>query len=468
MGVLAGRFEHPDGRPARGRVAFTLSARAPAGDVVVVEGPVVVTLDPGGGFSVELRATDDPAFQVEGTLTYRVLEMLDARPHREHWIVLPGAGPWDLAVVGGWSVAPGVVVLPVPGPPGPLGPEGPRGPQGVQGPEGPTGPEGPRGPQGAVGPEGPRGPQGEQGPPGPAIGGLLTAKGDLAGRDAAGAVRVPVGAAGTLLHPDPAAAAGLVWGVPPSASIGAESPSAVTGPELGTGSGLVQTPTLVPGRTYQVGGAGVTGIAVDGAALVVSSGYSSFVASAAVHTIEATGGTVLSVREVGTVPALLTVGGQVEVRRRGSNTGIGVNSQRSLTTGISNTGIGRDVQRSLTTGISNTGVGVNSQQALTTGISNTGIGVNSQLALTTGSNNTGIGVNAQNHASQVPHVRGTVAIGTDSTGVGAHTDRDDTIVLGTDRHTLVLRGPGIEMRSPDGTRWLLTITTGGQIQVAPA
>ena len=210
MGVLSGRFEHPDGRPARGRVAFTLSARTPAGDVVVVEGPVVATLVD-GAFSVELRATDDPAFQVEGTLTYRVLEMLDARPHREHWIVLPGAGPWDLAVVGGWSVAPGVVVLPVPGPPGPLGPEGPRGPQGVQGPEGPTGPEGPRGPEGAVGPEGPRGPQGEQGPPGPAIGGLLTTKGDLAGRDAAAAVRVPVGADGTVLTADTTAAAGVGW-----------------------------------------------------------------------------------------------------------------------------------------------------------------------------------------------------------------------------------------------------------------
>jgi hypothetical protein len=52
---------------------------------------------------------------------------------------------------------------------------------------------------------------GQTGATGPAIGALLTAKGDLAGRDSSGAVRVPVGADGQVLQADSTAAAGVAW-----------------------------------------------------------------------------------------------------------------------------------------------------------------------------------------------------------------------------------------------------------------
>ena len=208
-----------------------------------------------------------------------------------------------------------------------------------------------------------------------------------------------------------------VWG--PVVSVGSESQPAQQGPELGSGSGLTQTVTTVAGQTYQVGGTGMTAITVDGAALGLADGWSSFVATGSSHTLVGTGGTVLSVKQVtGTVPPLFTMGG-LEVRRRSTSLGIGFSAQR---------------------------------------------------ALTTGSYNSAVGVNTQNHDSQKPDVNGSTALGTDSTGVGAYTDRDNTIVLGTPMHTIVLRGPGkgIEMPSADGKRWIVRVTNTGTLEVVAA
>jgi len=293
-----------------------------------------------------------------------------------------------------------------------------------------------------------------------------------------------------------------VWG--PVVSVGSESQPAQQGPELGSGSGLTQTVTTVAGQTYQVGGTGMTAITVDGAALGLADGWSSFVATGSSHTLVGTGGTVLSVKQVtGTVPPLFTMGG-LEVRRRSTSLGIGFNAQRALTTGSYNSAVGvnaqfllttgsynsavgynaqlalttgsynnavgYNAQSALTTGTGNNAVGYNAQSALTTGSYNNAVGVNAQRALTTGSYNSAVGVNTQNHDSQKPDVNGSTALGTDSTGVGAYTDRDNTIVLGTPMHTIVLRGPGkgIEMPSADGKRWIVRVTNTGTLEVVAA
>jgi len=167
MVFLTGRFEKPDGSPARGQLTFTLTARVVADDgvgkVVVVEGPVTAPLGGLGDLKVELRPTDDPAFQdVSGVLVYNVAESIDGRSGRVYSVVLPSPGPWGLADVAYFEAPPGVVVEPVPGPAGPAGPAGP-----VSTAPGPTGPTGDPGPVGAAstvpGPQGPAGPCGPAG-----------------------------------------------------------------------------------------------------------------------------------------------------------------------------------------------------------------------------------------------------------------------------------------------------------------
>ncbi len=205
MALLTGHYEKPDGSPAKGTLTFTLSARMVADDgetlkSVVIEGPVIATLTANGSFAVDLRPTDDPAYQeVEGLLTYSVHESVDGRQNRVYSMTLPGPGPWDIADQIFFDAPPGVVVIPggptgptgpagadstVPGPPGATGPTGPTGPagsggDGTPGPTGPTGPTGaastvpgPTGPTGASGPAGvgstgPTGPAGSAGATGP-------------------------------------------------------------------------------------------------------------------------------------------------------------------------------------------------------------------------------------------------------------------------------------------------------------
>jgi hypothetical protein len=78
-----------------------------------------------------------------------------------------------------------------------------------------------------------------------------------------------------------------------------------------------------------------------------------------------------------------------------NNSAIGVSAQRSLTTGANNSAIGVSAQYSLTTGANNSAIGVSAQRSLTTGANNSAIGVSAQYSLTTGANNSAIGVSAQ-------------------------------------------------------------------------
>jgi hypothetical protein len=78
-----------------------------------------------------------------------------------------------------------------------------------------------------------------------------------------------------------------------------------------------------------------------------------------------------------------------------NNSAIGMSAQRSLTTGTNNSAIGMSAQRSLTTGSYNSAIGMSAQYSLTTGSYNSAIGVSAQYSLTTGSNNMAIGMSAQ-------------------------------------------------------------------------
>jgi hypothetical protein len=238
MATLTGTFVRPDGSHPRGTLTFTLTARVVADDgaekQIVVEGPVTSYLTGDGSFAVDLRPTDDPAYEeVLGALTYTVIESIESRQTRAYSIVLPDPGPWDLAEVASFEAPPGVVVVPG----GPTGPTGPTGPVGMAmsgegGPTGATGATGPTGPASTVpGPTGPTGPTGtgSTGPTGPAS----TVAGPT-GPAGAGSVG-PTGPASTVpgpTGPTGATGAGSVGPTGPASTV-----SGPTGPTGPAGSG---------------------------------------------------------------------------------------------------------------------------------------------------------------------------------------------------------------------------------------
>ena len=195
-----------------------------------------------------------------------------------------------------------------------------------------------------------------------------------------------------------------------------------------------------------------------------------------------------------------------------SNLGVGVSALRSNTTGVNNTGVGVSALRSNTTGGSNTGVGVNALQSNTTGGSNTGVGVNALLSNTTGGSNTGVGASALyapsgNAANATTTGSRQTAIGVESgqasatqrndiiaVGYRALVDGDNTVAVGSGAQALhagavalgqgsattavdqVMVGTrdveiagnatkGVVMRSPDGTRYRLTVANGGTLTI---
>jgi hypothetical protein len=182
----------------------------------------------GGVWTAQVIASDDPGWLVEGPVPYFFQWNVSGSAGGRK-VVIPGPGPVDV-----WTAVdladPTVVPIPVPGPVGPQGIQGETGPVGPEGPVGPVGPQGvveagttTTGAPGSsaavvdVDPDPGRAllnftiPRGDTGAAGPAIGGLLTTKGDLAARDATAAVRLPVGSAGKFLGVDAAAATGVAW-----------------------------------------------------------------------------------------------------------------------------------------------------------------------------------------------------------------------------------------------------------------
>lgn len=109
--TLSGRFLHPDsGTPLAGKIVFTPSATTltSAGDDVLAAGPVTVTLDANGAFTVSLLATD-AAGVVPSGWTWEVDEQLAGARRRRYWLSLPAAlGSVQLADLAPTAPAAGV------------------------------------------------------------------------------------------------------------------------------------------------------------------------------------------------------------------------------------------------------------------------------------------------------------------------------------------------------------------------
>jgi len=219
----------------------------------------------------------------------------------------------------------------------------------------------------------------------------------------------------------------------------------------------------------------------------------------------------VTVKELTRLSPAATIGA-AEARAWSSNTAVGLYAQRSLTTGSSNTAVGLSAQYSLTTGSNNTAVGLYAQYSLTTGSNNTAVGLYAQYSLTTGSSNTAVGLYAQyfpagNASNATTTGARQTSVGTETgqsvttqlndittlgyralagadfgtaVGSGAHaahlrsvalgstttTTADDQVMVGTRDVEITSATRGVILRSPNGTRFRVTVTDAGALTVS--
>jgi len=195
----------------------------------------------------------------------------------------------------------------------------------------------------------------------------------------------------------------------------------------GSSTTLSQAETVTNGATYQIGititGRTAGSIAVSlGAVSVIGSGTATAFTATFTRTLVAdTTGSVnlvitptsdfngaidnvtLKLVTLGSLSPVIVLSdsaGTASVQLRAStaslsSVAVGLDAQRSLTTGSYNSAIGMSAQYSLTTGSNNSAIGRGAQYYLTTGSYNTAIGVSAQYSLTTGGSNSAIGLDAQ-------------------------------------------------------------------------
>ena len=291
-----------------------------------------------------------------------------------------------------------------------------------------------------------------------------------------------------------------------------------------SGGSLSCTIPVTSGRTYQVdvtrsiSSGGDMTVGAGGASISVPSWSTNRVTVVAVETGSLTltvgGGTwVATVQSVVCREVTATAGpalgyGSGQIRQSGSsNNALGYLAQRSLTTGSSNNALGHAAQSSLTTGSSNNALGQEAQSSLTTGSSNNALGHAAQRSLTTGSSNNALGHAAQykprdNAAWATTTALRQTSVGHES-GQGSANQSDDivtigyraiadgakamalgsmasaahagSVALGADVTTTALAQvaigardlevqdatKGLVLKSPDGSRWRVTISNLG-------
>ena len=175
---------------------------------------------------------------------------------------------------------------------------------------------------------------------------------------------------------------------------------------------------------------------------------------------------------------------------RGSNVAVGAGSGKEVTTGIGNVYTGFESGFAATTGNFNVGLGNGALTALTTGGSNVAVGALSGGHLTTPTNTTSIG-----HSAAYTNTGGSdrttgnscVFVGANTKGsadgttnenvfgYGAEGAGSNTVRLGNTSVTSVttsgdietdLIGKGFILRSPDGTRYRISVANGGGLSAS--
>lgn len=87
---VRGKYVYLDGSPASGQIKFAgkIAAISDAADTIILPTTIIAVLDPGGSFTVNLPATDDPDIQPNGW-TYTVSETLAGGGGRTYDIGVP-------------------------------------------------------------------------------------------------------------------------------------------------------------------------------------------------------------------------------------------------------------------------------------------------------------------------------------------------------------------------------------------
>jgi hypothetical protein len=146
----------------------------------------------------------------------------------------------------------------------------------------------------------------------------------------------------------------------------------------------------------------------------------------------------------GTTFTNTTSDNMIVIDENGPNTGIGIRTLASLTTGAANAACGEDTLNALTSGGFNTAVGATGLQFLTTGSSNVAVGAALGF-ITTGSSNIGIGVGAgSNYTTSEAN---NIIIGTNVAGTAGESNR---IRIGDSSHDNLYIGNRAMYKSTGG------------------
>jgi hypothetical protein len=146
----------------------------------------------------------------------------------------------------------------------------------------------------------------------------------------------------------------------------------------------------------------------------------------------------------GTTFTNTTSDNMIVIDENGPNTGIGIRTLASLTTGAANAACGEDTLNALTSGNFNTAVGATGLQFLTTGNSNVAVGAALGF-ITTGSSNIGIGVGAgSNYTTSETN---NIIVGTNVAGTAGESNR---IRIGDSSHDNLFIGNRAMYKSTGG------------------
>lgn len=176
-----------------------------------------------------------------------------------------------------------------------------------------------------------------------------------------------------------------------------------------------------------------------------------------------------------------------------NNVALGVSALQANTTGVSNTAVGTNALLANTSGGGNMALGLASLQANTTGVNNLGIGVRALTANTTGYGNIALGEDAGrwladgSTANQTAGnsiyigstTKASAAGGQNETVIGSAAigNGSNTVTIGNSSITAnyfsgniesTTTSAGVILKSPDGTRYKVTVANGGTLAITAA
>lgn len=92
MSTVTATYTNAAGDPAQGEVYLSPAVRSAHGDTIITEQRVWQALDVNGAVSIDVLASDDPAWKTEGEVAYLVEERLTHVPFRSYFVAVPSAG----------------------------------------------------------------------------------------------------------------------------------------------------------------------------------------------------------------------------------------------------------------------------------------------------------------------------------------------------------------------------------------